>query len=52
MSQSSPQRMKMRRRGSNWFDERDREAVKRRAVRRLEMLGYEVELTPSAAQTA
>ena len=34
--------------GSNYFDERDREAVKRRAVRRLEKLGYRVELAPCA----
>jgi transposase len=33
--------------GGNYFDERDREAVKRRAVRRLEKLGYRVELAPS-----
>jgi transposase len=35
--------------GENYFDERDREAVKRRAVRRLEKLGYRVELMPTAA---
>ncbi len=35
--------------GANYFDERDREAVKRRSVRRLEKLGYRVELVPSAA---
>jgi transposase len=35
--------------GGNYFDERDREAVKRRAVRRLEKLGYQVELAPLAA---
>jgi transposase len=34
--------------GGNYFDERDREAVKRRAVRRLEKLGYRVELAPTA----
>ncbi len=34
--------------GGNYFDERDREAVKRRAVRRLERLGYRVELVPTA----
>jgi transposase len=34
--------------GGNYFDERDREAVKRRAVRRLERLGYRVELAPIA----
>lgn len=35
--------------GGNYFDERDREAVKRRAVRRLEKLGYQVDLSPLAA---
>ena len=37
--------------GENYFDERDRQAVKRRLVRRLESLGYQVELlaTPQAA---
>lgn len=35
--------------GGNYFDERDREAVKRRSVRRLEQLGYRVELVPTAA---
>ena len=34
--------------GSNYFDERDREAVKRRAVHRLEKLGYRVDLSPCA----
>jgi len=52
MSYSSPQRMKMRRPGGNYFDEPDCETVKRRAVQRLERLGYEVELSPCAAQTA
>jgi transposase len=32
--------------GDNDFDERDREAVKRRSVKRLEHLGYQVSLTP------
>jgi transposase len=32
--------------GHNYFDERDREGVKRRAVRRLEQLGFQVTLTP------
>lgn len=32
--------------GSNHFDERDREAVQRRCVRRLERLGYTVSLAP------
>lgn len=35
--------------GANYFDERDREAVKRRAVRRLEKLGFQVQLKPIAA---
>lgn len=35
--------------GANYFDERDREAVKRRAVRRLEKLGFQVQLQPMAA---
>jgi len=33
--------------GENYFDERDREGVKRRAVRRLEQLGYAVDLSPA-----
>jgi transposase len=33
--------------GPNYFDERDREGVRRRAVRRLEHLGYQVVLSPS-----
>jgi transposase len=32
--------------GPNYFDERSREAVKRRTVRRLDRLGYQVTLTP------
>jgi transposase len=35
--------------GANYFDERDREGVKRRAVRRLEKLGFQVQLSPVAA---
>lgn len=35
--------------GANYFDERDREGVKRRAVRRLEQLGYQVQLMPVTA---
>ena len=35
--------------GGNYFDERVREAVKRRAVRCLEKLAYRVELAPTAA---
>jgi transposase len=34
--------------GGNYFDERDRQAVERRSVRRLEKLGYTVTLTPAA----
>jgi transposase len=32
--------------GGNFFDERDRQAVERRLVRRLERLGYHVDLQP------
>jgi len=35
--------------GPNYYDERDREGVKRRAVRRLEQLGYQVVLSPSVS---
>jgi transposase len=35
--------------GGNYFDERDREGVKRRAVKRLQQLGYQVDLSPTAA---
>jgi transposase len=34
--------------GSTFFDERDRQRVERRLVRRLERLGYQVELQPRA----
>jgi transposase len=34
--------------GANFFDERDRQAVERRTIRRLERLGYRVELVPSS----
>ena len=34
--------------GGLYFDERDREAVRRRPVRRLEGLGFDVDLTPRA----
>ncbi len=34
--------------GANYFDERDREAVKRRAVQRLERLGFKVTLETAA----
>jgi transposase len=37
--------------GGNYFDERDHEAVKRRAVKRLEKLGYQVQLVPAAVPT-
>ncbi len=33
--------------GPNYFDELDRQAVERRLVRRLERLGYQVELKPT-----
>jgi transposase len=32
--------------GGNFFDERDRQAVEKRLVRRLERLGYQVDLQP------
>lgn len=35
--------------GGNYFDERDREAVKRRAVKRLEQLGFQVQLSSGLA---
>ena len=38
--------------GANYFDERDREGVKRRALRRLEQLGFQVQLTPVTALAA
>jgi transposase len=34
--------------GVNYFDERDREAVRRRLTRRLESLGYQVSIEPAA----
>lgn len=34
--------------GANYFDERDREHVRRRLVRRLEALGYAVAVSPAA----
>jgi transposase len=37
--------------GSNYFDEHDRQAVQKRLVRRLETLGYQVQLTPTATAT-
>lgn len=38
--------------GANYFDERDREGVKRRALQRLEQLGFQVQLTPVTALAA
>jgi transposase len=38
--------------GANYFDERDREGVKRRALHRLEQLGFQVQLTPVTALAA
>ncbi len=35
--------------GDHYFDDRDREGVKRRAVRRLEQLGFQVQLKPVTA---
>jgi transposase len=35
--------------GANYFDERDRQAVQRRLVRRLEQLGYQVTVQPAPA---
>ena len=33
--------------GGNYFDERDKQAVTRRLVQRLQRLGYEVNLQPT-----
>jgi transposase len=38
--------------GHNYFDERNREAVKRRTVQRLERLGFQVTLTPIPESSA
>jgi len=38
--------------GANYFDQRNHDAVKQHAVRRLEKLGYRVNLTPPQAQVA
>jgi transposase len=35
--------------GNNYFDERNKETVRRRMVKRLEQLGYQVELKPASA---
>jgi transposase len=37
--------------GANYFDERDRHAVQRRLVRRLEQLGYQVTIQPAPTPT-
>ena len=34
--------------GANYYDERDREGAKRRAVKKLEQLGYSVQLAPGS----
>jgi len=34
--------------GGNYFDERDRQVVQKHLVRRLERMGYQVELQPMA----
>jgi hypothetical protein len=38
--------------GANYFDERNKETVKRQAVKRLEKLGFQVELTAAPATVA
>ena len=38
--------------GSNYFDERERGAVARQSVRRLERLGFQVTLHAAAAELA
>lgn len=38
--------------GANYLDERNKEAVKRRAIQRLERLGYQVELRPAVMANA
>ena len=35
--------------GANYFDELNKDAVKRRTVKRLEQLGFQVELKPIVA---
>jgi transposase len=37
--------------GANYFEERDRQAVQRRLVRRLEQLGYQVTIQPAPTPT-
>ena len=34
--------------GGNYFDERDRQAIQKQLVRRLEKLGYDVTLAPTS----
>ena len=38
--------------GNTYFDERNREAVKRRALRRLEQLGFQVQIVPVSPPAA
>src|SRR5215831_15103063 len=38
--------------GNAYFDERNRDAVKRRAVRKLEQLGFQVQITPASPLAA
>jgi len=38
--------------GNNYFDERNKESVKRRMVKRLEQLGFQVELKPVISTVA
>jgi transposase len=42
-----PRREEYRELGGNYFDERDKQAVTRRLVQRLEKLSYEVNLQPA-----
>ena len=38
--------------GANYFDPRDRQAVVRREIRRLEALGYRVSVEPAAPEAS
>jgi transposase len=38
--------------GANYFDERNKEMVKRQAVKRLEKLGFQVQLKPAVPEPA
>jgi hypothetical protein len=38
--------------GANYFDERNQEMVKRQAVKRLEKLGFQVDLKPAVLNPA